>query len=147
MSVWLLTLLLHITCAADVRMAHARPFSTSMLQELFNDIKNTSRRGVLTPAIEFWIFRSPKGLPSPRFGSVSVILTLLPSGVATLSPTESSISDGKKLTNTKAIYTFWCDLQHCSKSLNKKVVTFLHHNIFFLDGFTLFSSYRFFSSW
>jgi hypothetical protein len=54
-------------------------------------MKNTSRRGVLTLAIEFWIFRSPEGLrsleglPSPHFGNVNVILTLLQSGVATLS--------------------------------------------------------------
>jgi hypothetical protein len=34
-------------------MALARPFSISMLQELSNDIKNNSRRGVLTLAIEF----------------------------------------------------------------------------------------------
>jgi hypothetical protein len=33
-------------------MAHARPFWTSTLQELFNGIKNTSRQGVLTFAIE-----------------------------------------------------------------------------------------------
>jgi hypothetical protein len=33
-------------------MAHARPFSTSTLQDLFNGLKNTSRKGVLTPAIE-----------------------------------------------------------------------------------------------
>jgi len=33
-------------------MAHARPFSTSTLQNLSNDINNTSRKGVLTPAIE-----------------------------------------------------------------------------------------------
>jgi hypothetical protein len=33
-------------------MAHARSFSTSALQELSNDINNTSRQGVLTPAIE-----------------------------------------------------------------------------------------------
>jgi hypothetical protein len=33
-------------------MAHVRPFSTSTLQELFNDIKNTSRQGVLNPEIE-----------------------------------------------------------------------------------------------
>jgi hypothetical protein len=29
-------------------MAHARPFSTSTLQDLSNGIKNISRRGVLT---------------------------------------------------------------------------------------------------
>jgi hypothetical protein len=60
-----------------------RPFSTSTLEELFNDIKNTSRRGVLTPAIELLIF-GPGGLPSPHFGSVSVILTFLQSEVATI---------------------------------------------------------------
>jgi hypothetical protein len=58
LPVWLLALLSHITSIANVGMAHARPFSTSMLQELSNGIKNTSRRGVLTPAIElkspFW---------------------------------------------------------------------------------------------
>jgi hypothetical protein len=58
-------------------------FPTSTLQDLSNGIKNTSRQGVLTPAIEFWVFRSFGGLPSPHFGSVSVILTLLQSGVAT----------------------------------------------------------------
>jgi len=53
---------------------------------------------------------------------------------------ESSISDGKKFTNMNAIYTFWCNLQHCSKSLSKKIITFLHHNIYiyiYIDGFTL----------
>jgi hypothetical protein len=33
-------------------MALARPFSTPTLEDLFNVIKNTSRQGVLTPAIE-----------------------------------------------------------------------------------------------
>jgi hypothetical protein len=33
-------------------MTLARPFSTPILQELSNDIKNTSRQGVLTLAIE-----------------------------------------------------------------------------------------------
>jgi hypothetical protein len=64
-------------------MAHARLFSTSALQELFNGIKNTSKQGVLTLAIELRAFRSPEGLPSPHFGSVSVILTFLQCGVAT----------------------------------------------------------------
>jgi hypothetical protein len=67
----------------DVRMAHVMPFSTSTHWNLFNGIENTSRRGVLTPAIELWIFGSPRGFPSPHFGSVIVILTLLQSGVAT----------------------------------------------------------------
>jgi hypothetical protein len=64
-------------------MAHARPFLIFTLQDLSNDIKNTSRRGVLTLAIEFYVFGSLEGLSSPHFGSVSVILTLLQSGVAT----------------------------------------------------------------
>jgi hypothetical protein len=33
-------------------MAHARPFSTSTLQDLSNDIKNISRKDILTPTIE-----------------------------------------------------------------------------------------------
>jgi hypothetical protein len=57
-------------------MAHARPFSTSTFQDLFDDIQNTSRWGVLTPAIELWSFGSLGGLLSPHFGSVNFILTL-----------------------------------------------------------------------
>jgi hypothetical protein len=33
-------------------MDHARPFSASTLQDLSKNIKNTSRQGVSTPAIE-----------------------------------------------------------------------------------------------
>jgi len=33
-------------------------------------------QGVLAPAIEFWVFKSLGGLPSPIFGSVSGELTL-----------------------------------------------------------------------
>jgi hypothetical protein len=55
-----------------------------MLQDLSNSIKNTSRQSVLTPAIELRVFGNPKGLPSPHFGSVSVILSLFLSGVATI---------------------------------------------------------------
>ncbi len=79
-----MTLFSHITCDADVWMPHARPFLTSTLQEPSNSIKNTSWWGVLTLAIKFWVLESPGRLPSPHFGSVSVILTLLQSGVATL---------------------------------------------------------------
>ncbi len=57
-------------------MAHARPFWTSTLQDLSNGIKNTSRRGVLPSAVELWSCRSPRRLPTPTFGSVSLILTL-----------------------------------------------------------------------
>ncbi len=52
-------------------------------------MKNTLRQGVLIPAIELWVFGSPEGLPSLHFGSVSVILTFLQSGVATYSEGES----------------------------------------------------------
>jgi hypothetical protein len=45
------------------------------LQDLSNGTKNASMQGVLTPAIAFWIFRSPGGLLSPIFGSVSGDLT------------------------------------------------------------------------
>ncbi len=48
-------------------MAHVRQSSTSTLQDLFNGIKNTSRQGVLTPEIEFWVFGSPEGLPKSPF--------------------------------------------------------------------------------
>jgi hypothetical protein len=53
---------LTITCDVNVQMAHARPFSTFTLQDLFNGIKNTSMWDVLTPAIKLWIFESPRGL-------------------------------------------------------------------------------------
>jgi hypothetical protein len=47
-------------------MAHARPFSTCTLQYLSNDVKNASRRGVLTPynrTLKFWeSWRTPKSL-------------------------------------------------------------------------------------
>jgi len=33
-------------------------------------------QGVLTPTIEFWVFESPGGLPSPIFESVNGDLTL-----------------------------------------------------------------------
>jgi len=74
--VWLPALLSTITCVANVQMAHARPFSTFTLQGLFNGIKNTSRWGVLTFAIELWSCGSFGGLQVPTFGNVSLILTL-----------------------------------------------------------------------
>jgi hypothetical protein len=42
-----------ITCVADVQMAQARPFKTFTIQDLSNDIKNTSMQGVLTLATAF----------------------------------------------------------------------------------------------
>jgi hypothetical protein len=48
-------------------------------------------QGVLTLAIELWTFGSPGGLPSPHFGSVSLIFTLFQSRVATaITKTKSS---------------------------------------------------------
>jgi len=41
-------------------------------------------QGVLTPEIELWSFKSPEGLPSPHFGSVSLILTLSQVGLRQL---------------------------------------------------------------
>jgi len=48
-----LALLLPITWAANVQMAHARPFWASTLQDLFIDINNAPRRGDLTPQMVF----------------------------------------------------------------------------------------------
>jgi hypothetical protein len=72
-----MALLSTITCVVDVQMAHARPFSTSTLQDLSNNVRKTSRWGVLTPAIELWSFGSPGGLQVPTFGSASFIFTLV----------------------------------------------------------------------
>jgi len=73
-----MALLLPITWAVNVQMAYARPFWTSTLQDLSIDIKNTSRQGVLTSAVELLSCGSPGGLLIPTFGSVSFILTLSP---------------------------------------------------------------------
>jgi hypothetical protein len=53
-------------------MANARPFSISMLQDLSNDTKNTSMRGVLGLAVEPQTFGSLGGLQVPNFGSVGL---------------------------------------------------------------------------
>jgi hypothetical protein len=64
LTIWLPPLLSTITCAADVQMAHARPFWTSTFQDLSNGIKNVSMWSVLTPwnrALNFWESRrTPK---------------------------------------------------------------------------------------
>jgi hypothetical protein len=52
LAVWLSALLLPITWVTYVQMAKTRPFSLSTLQELSNDTKNTSMRGVLGLAVE-----------------------------------------------------------------------------------------------
>jgi len=48
-----MALLLPITWAEDVQMAHARPFWAFTLQDLSIDIKYTPRQGDLTPQIVF----------------------------------------------------------------------------------------------
>jgi hypothetical protein len=78
LSIWLPALLLPITWALDIQMAHARPFWTSTLQDLSDDIKNTPMWDVLTPAIELWVFGSPEGLQFLTFGSVGFTFTLSP---------------------------------------------------------------------
>jgi len=81
--VWLRALLLTITCASDVWMAHARPFSTSTLQGLSNDIKNTSRRGVWPLQSSSEIARVPEDSKFSLLG-MGVSSSHLPqSGVAT----------------------------------------------------------------
>jgi hypothetical protein len=47
-----MALLLPITWGANVQMTNARPFSISTLQDLFNDTKKTSMRGVLGLVVE-----------------------------------------------------------------------------------------------
>jgi hypothetical protein len=42
----------------------------------FQWYKERPMQSVLTSAIELWSFGSPRGLPSPHFGSVSLILIL-----------------------------------------------------------------------
>jgi hypothetical protein len=78
LPVWLPAFLSTITYAVDVRMAHARPFSTSTLQGFSNGTKNISRQGVLISAIELWSCGSLGGLQVLTFGSVNLILTLAP---------------------------------------------------------------------
>ncbi len=73
-----------ITWVVYFQMAHARPFWTSTLQDLSNDIKNTQMRGDLTPAIELWIL----GIPKDSIFSLSGVWVssshLSQSGVATV---------------------------------------------------------------
>jgi hypothetical protein len=85
LPVWLPALLSTITCAADVRMAHARPFSTSTLQGLSNGIKNTSRKGFWPLQSSSEVVRVPEDSKFPLLG-VWVSSSHLPqSGVATRS--------------------------------------------------------------
>jgi len=60
LPVWLPTLLLPITWAINVQIPNARAFSISTLQDLSNDTKNTTMRGVLGLAVELWTFESPR---------------------------------------------------------------------------------------
>jgi hypothetical protein len=51
-------------------MANARPFSISTLQEISNDLKNTSMQGVLDLAVELKTFGREEG----RVGSPGIRL-------------------------------------------------------------------------
>jgi hypothetical protein len=46
-------------------MAHPRPFSTFTLQDLFNDINNTSMQGVLIPASNSEVLGVPEDSKFP----------------------------------------------------------------------------------
>jgi hypothetical protein len=83
LPIWFLAFLFVITCATDVQMAHASPFSTFTFWYLSNVIKNASMQGVWTPAIKLWNFKSLGGLPCPHFGSEGVIFSLFQSRVVT----------------------------------------------------------------
>ncbi len=68
-------LLLVITCVLSIQMGHASLFSTSMFQELSNDIKKTSIQWVLTFTIAFWRFGvhwESNSQNGSSFGSVEV---------------------------------------------------------------------------
>jgi hypothetical protein len=67
LPIWLLTLLLAITCVLSVQMSDANSFQISTLQDLFNDIMNISIQWVLTPAIALWRFGNPLGFELPKW--------------------------------------------------------------------------------
>ncbi len=67
MPIWLLALILAITCVLGVQMGHASPFWTSIFQELSNDIKNILIQWVLALKISFWTFENPLGLQLPKW--------------------------------------------------------------------------------
>jgi hypothetical protein len=67
LPIWLLTLLLTITCVSGVQMGHASPFQTSTFQNIFNDITNASIQWILTPTISLSKFKSPPGLQLPKW--------------------------------------------------------------------------------
>ncbi len=61
MPIWFQAFFWAITCVSDVQMNNASPFQISMFQELFNDMRNSSRHLVLTHVIALWRFKSPPG--------------------------------------------------------------------------------------
>ncbi len=74
----------------------------------FNDVNNTSRQGVLTPAMELWIFGNPRRLQVPTLGGVSCILTLA---------------------------SKWgCDMSHCRGVHDNNYLCLSCFNIFFLSS-------------
>jgi hypothetical protein len=55
------------------------PILDIYVQEIFNDIRNTSIQWVLAPAIVFWRFKSPFGTPTPTMGVHLGVWRLTPS--------------------------------------------------------------------
>jgi hypothetical protein len=95
----------------------------STLPDLSNGIKNTPMRGVLTPAIELWVFGSPRGLQVPTFGSVSFILTLNPKWGCDKLPIWFST---KKRSGIDPIYLAAKNVQHTVGKLSMKATTLLY---------------------
>jgi len=67
LAIWLMALLLTMTCVSCVQMNHTIPFQTSTFQELFNDIREALIQWVLAPVIVLWRFRSPSKLQFPKW--------------------------------------------------------------------------------
>jgi hypothetical protein len=65
-------------------MAHARPFETSTLQDLSNDIKNTRMEEDLTPEIELRVSGVSGDFNFPLLGVWTSPSHLSQSGVATI---------------------------------------------------------------
>jgi hypothetical protein len=91
LAIWLLALLLPITWAVDVQMAYARPFWTSTLHYLSNDIKNTQMWGDLTLQSNFEFSGVPEDSNLTLLGVWVSSSHLSQSGVATLSLVQNQV--------------------------------------------------------
>jgi hypothetical protein len=94
-------------------------------------------RGVLTPAIKLWIFGSLGGLQVPNFGSVSFILTLGQSGVATMAlgievhlgmATPMVVIISKSVTSIQVVATNTIEMQGLDLEDLKNLPLNLQHN-------------------